>query len=67
MKSASQVRRAIKDLRAIVEDPARDKIDQRIAYVMESALRWALGTAGNYNIGRDALDNAECARVEQRL
>jgi hypothetical protein len=64
VKHIRTIERACADLRRIVEDGSRDDYETRIAYAMESALRWAAGKAGDYYVVDDALLLAKFLRQE---
>lgn len=67
MKSATTIRRHLKELRELI-DNSDDPAEQRIAYAMETAIRWATReTVGWGRMVDDAKQLAVFLRQELRL
>jgi hypothetical protein len=63
-KSDALVKRELRRLRRFI-DSSNDPIDRRIAYVVETAIRWARqDTVGWPTPLKDALANADLLRTE---
>lgn len=66
MKSKATIRRHVKALRALI-DTTEDPYQRRIAYAMETALRWAsIDTVGWPAMRAEALTLAKLLRDETR-
>lgn len=65
-KSPRTIRKNLKELRKqCIETSPRDPILSRIAYAMETAVRWAiLDTAGWESLANEAQENAKVLRKE---
>lgn len=65
-KSAAHIHREMKRLRKFIEaDGMGDPVAKRIAYSIETALRWALeDTVGWPGLVEEAKDNAACLEVD---
>lgn len=64
MKSKSTITKRIAELRAIIDDPARDEFDVRLAYAVETALRWTITETVGWNVVRLTLEDAKLLREE---
>lgn len=66
MKSKSTINRNLKDLREII-DTSGSPIETRMAYAMETAIRWAtMETVGWNGMAKELKEQAELLRRELR-
>lgn len=67
MKSQSTIKKHLRGLRKLIYDPDTDPLTMRIAYAMETAVRWATeDTVGWCGLVEEAKDEARIYR-EQNL
>lgn len=64
MKSPWTIRRHVRELRQLIDNPATDAATSRIAYEVECALYWVLGRGGSESRAKSAIEAAETLRRE---
>jgi O-succinylbenzoate synthase len=64
-KAASTIKRNLHDLRKLIDDPKSTPSEKRIAYAMETAIRWATEeTVGWSDMASEAKLSAELLKGE---
>lgn len=57
--------KGVKSLRALIDEPETDDLTKRIAYAMETAVRWVMEeTVGWETLDQEAVHESQIARTE---